>query len=452
VDGTLRSQGTNPYWRFTQGTFNTDGVLDPSMYVAPPNKANPAIDSEALYVQHRVSNNIGGSQVHDAVAAELRLSAVTNTNSAFLNALETSVVFAGGGSLVSDSRSLTANLVVDSGVTGTVGNYAMIRSQSGPTLPGGFSIGTLASLWLEQQTVGTNNYTLYGPDGISRVGTLQVVGTGARGRLYLDGTGGADTSILGFSLSSVTQFQIQHDNTNQKLYIIASGGTGIAIDAAGVLLVAGKVGTSSGNTVSHGTWNLLAANTFVDGAGNYFAITAPAGNARDWRVFSGAAGSASTLRWLMRFDGTTESGSNAGTDFTMLARDDSGGAIGTALKITRSNMQAAFGSSVSATAFVANPGSALAPTFNIVSESSLGLYRSGVSTIALSYGTFNLATNSVRLSMRTLAASSVTASAANTNVAVNEVVFTIQGSGASFVINSGGTTWIFNSDASAKNT
>jgi hypothetical protein len=257
---------------------------------------------------------------------------------------------------------------------------------------------------------------------------------------------------LGFSLSSVTQFQIQHDNTNQKLYIIASGGTGIAIDAAGVLLVAGKVGTSSGNTVSHGTWNLLAANTFVDGAGNYFAITAPAGNARDWRVFSGAAGSASTLRWLMRFDGTTESGSNAGTDFTMLARDDSGGAIGTALKITRSNMQAAFGSSVSATAFVANPGSALAPTFNIVSESSLGLYRSGVSTIALSYGTFNLATNSVRLSMRTLAASSVTASAANTNVAVNEVVFTIQGSGASFVINSGGTTWIFNSDASAKNT
>lgn len=97
-------------------------------------------------------------------------------------------------------------------------------------------------------------------------------------------------------------------------------------------------------------------------------------------------------------------------------------------------------------------GSASIPTYAISSETSLGLYASGASTIAQSYGTFNLATNAVRLSMRTIAASALTASAANTNVAVNEAVFTIQASGASFVINSGGTTWIFNSSASAKNT
>jgi hypothetical protein len=87
-----------------------------------------------------------------------------------------------------------------------------------------------------------------------------------------------------------------------------------------------------------------------------------------------------------------------------------------------------------------------------VSDISLGWYKSGTQTIAQSLGTFNLATNAVRLSMRTLAASSVTASAANTNVAVNEVVFTIGGaSGASLCINSGGTTWIFNSVGSAAN-
>ena len=70
--------------------------------------------------------------------------------------------------------------------------------------------------------------------------------------------------------------------------------------------------------------------------------------------------------------------------------------------------------------------------------------------MALSFGTLNLATQAVRLSMRTLAASAVTASAVNTNVARDEVVFTVNtASGASLVISSGGTAWIFNSVTSA---
>lgn len=97
-------------------------------------------------------------------------------------------------------------------------------------------------------------------------------------------------------------------------------------------------------------------------------------------------------------------------------------------------------------------GTTLAPSMGFSSNQSLGWFRSGIQTIAQSLGTFNLATNAVRLSMRTIAASALTPSAANTNVAVDEVVFTIQASGASFAINSGGTTWIFHSDASAKNT
>lgn len=95
-------------------------------------------------------------------------------------------------------------------------------------------------------------------------------------------------------------------------------------------------------------------------------------------------------------------------------------------------------------------GSAAAPTLSFSSDQTLGFYRSGASTIAQSFGTFNLATNSVRFSMRTLAASAVTASAAKTNVAVNEVVFTIGGaSGASLIIYSGGTAYGFNSAFSA---
>lgn len=100
--------------------------------------------------------------------------------------------------------------------------------------------------------------------------------------------------------------------------------------------------------------------------------------------------------------------------------------------------------------FTIPDGSGTTPSLGLSSATSIGFYSSGVRTIAQSTGTFNLATNAVRLSMRTLAASSVTASAANTNVAVNEVVFTIGGaSGASLIISSGGTAYIFNSAASA---
>lgn len=99
------------------------------------------------------------------------------------------------------------------------------------------------------------------------------------------------------------------------------------------------------------------------------------------------------------------------------------------------------------------PGSNLTPSYAFSSESSLGFYRSGASTVAMSYGTLNLATAGARLSMRTLAASAITVSAALTNVAVNEAVFTVGGaSGASFGIMSGGTFYFFNSAGSAKAT
>lgn len=99
-------------------------------------------------------------------------------------------------------------------------------------------------------------------------------------------------------------------------------------------------------------------------------------------------------------------------------------------------------------------GSATTPSLNYgSSESSLGWYRPGQATVALSRGTLDLAPNAVRLSMRTLAASAITASAVQASVQPNEVVFTIGGaSGASLGIMSGGTFYFFNSAGSAKQT
>lgn len=84
------------------------------------------------------------------------------------------------------------------------------------------------------------------------------------------------------------------------------------------------------------------------------------------------------------------------------------------------------------------------PSYGFSSESSLGWYRSGVSTVALSYGSFNM--NQGRLvSVRT------TASLDSTSLAVNEMAFSVvQASGASLAIRSGSTIWYFSSSASTR--
>jgi pectate lyase-like protein len=90
-------------------------------------------------------------------------------------------------------------------------------------------------------------------------------------------------------------------------------------------------------------------------------------------------------------------------------------------------------------------GSLTTVGFGWNSDLSLGFYRSGASTIAQSFGTLNLATNSVRLSMRTVASFN------STTMSVNEVVFAVGGaSGVSLGIRSGGTIYYFESSVSTK--
>lgn len=60
-------------------------------------------------------------------------------------------------------------------------------------------------------------------------------------------------------------------------------------------------------------------------------ISRPAGKNADLRFDSSGS-----VRWILRVTSGAESGSNAGSDFQLMARDDSGGAIATVLTITRS--------------------------------------------------------------------------------------------------------------------
>lgn len=109
----------------------------------------------------------------------------------------------------------------------------------------------------------------------------------------------------------------------------------------------------------------------------------------------------------------------------------------------------ALGNLVSASTFSAGAavvvpiGTAVAPAVRFDSEQSLGLYRSAASTLALSYGTLNLATGAANLSVRTVA------SFDSTTIPVDAILFAVNAtSGASLGINSGGTVYWFDSSAS----
>lgn len=75
------------------------------------------------------------------------------------------------------------------------------------------------------------------------------------------------------------------------------------------------------------------------------------------------------------------------------------------------------------------------------SELSLGFYRSGVSTVALSYGTLNLYTQSVRLSKRTVADA--------TGLNIGELAVVFAASGISLIYSSGASYYIVGGSATS---
>ena len=87
-------------------------------------------------------------------------------------------------------------------------------------------------------------------------------------------------------------------------------------------------------------------------------------------------------------------------------------------------------------------GAALTPAYTFASEKSLGFYRSAASTIAGSYGTFDL--TAMKLSLGTTGTSLSSA-----NLGVNEIGLFVGGtSGATLAVRSGGTIYYFASSAS----
>lgn len=220
---------------------------DTDLYVAGANRASPANLAQSIYSQLRVSGDMG-SQVMDGIASEIRLNGISNAT--FLNSIEASVVITGGSNAIPDARAVTANLSFSGTPTGTITAAKLIVAQAIANATS-VAITTVYGVYVENQTVGATNWSVYAPTGTSHFGVLE---------------------------------------------------------------------TEGDLTVGDGT---TTRNIIVNGSSS---------QVRDIRFESNGS-----LRWIWRIDSTAETGSNAGSNLTLLARTDAGGSLATVLTITRSS-------------------------------------------------------------------------------------------------------------------
>jgi hypothetical protein len=136
--------------------------------------------------------------------------------------------------------------------------------------------------------------------------------------------GGSSGDVVGPASATANALAL-FDGTTGKLLKDST----YTITAAGAALLDDATASDQRTTLGLGSAN---APTFKD-----VTVDETAGNSRDFQWST-----AGSLRWVLRCDGTAESGSNAGSDLQLLARTDAGAALGTAFSIVRSTQVVTF--------------------------------------------------------------------------------------------------------------
>ncbi len=182
-------------------------------------------------------------------------------------------------------------------------------------------------------------------------------------------------SLHAAATTGAAGFMSAADKTKLGLFSPASGKT---LTVSNSLTLAGADGATL-TVPASGTAALLAtaqtftaAQTFSNSAGAV-KVDGSAGASRDLWFATGGS-----VRWILRANATSESGSNAGSNFEIRARNDSGGDLGAALLITRSTLKATFGGEIAATNL------AIAATKVLTMSNSLALAGTDGKTLTLS--------------------------------------------------------------------
>lgn len=135
----------------------------------------------------------------------------------------------------------------------------------------------------------------------------------------------------------------------------------------------GAVTLKGGATVlaTSGTSSLILGDS-SSAADAQLRLNTAAAQIRDVRYETGG-----TLRWLLRCTSGAESGSNAGSELHILARQDDGTASYTLLEATRATAQIGL---------VGGVGSAVTPNWAFISDLNTGIYRPAADSLGISTG------------------------------------------------------------------
>jgi hypothetical protein len=171
------------------------------------------------------------------------------------------------------------------------------------------------------------------PYGIAVSGTASITGTRSTG-LHTDQATITDNNALVMGAGQALQW-----GTSSTVRLTASG-TDLAVNGTALGSTYGKLsgGTYTGQLYAPGFYSNNGTLNVVTSSGNAAEwISAPSGNTKQVNFQTSGSN-----RWSVGGNGTTESGSNVGTDFTIGAFSDTATYLGAALTITRSTQVANF--------------------------------------------------------------------------------------------------------------
>ncbi|HET9162484.1 MAG TPA: hypothetical protein VFN89_03430 [Solirubrobacterales bacterium] len=185
----------------------TENPFDSTLYIAGSERVAPTIQSQGIYIQHRVKGNLGAIP-HGAVISELRVKEGSNSGVGS-SAAENSLVISGGANSISHLYGVLANFKTENSPTGTVEDLRLINVQEATDAGHNLAVSTCYGLYIGAQNIGATNYSLYITGGNSVLGGVLVPASKTAQALTIKGVAEQSGNLLAIqTATSETLFEI----------------------------------------------------------------------------------------------------------------------------------------------------------------------------------------------------------------------------------------------------